>query len=165
MAPERVERIARTLLRRYGVVFRRILERESARLPTWRELLQVYRRLEARGELRGGRFLAGATGEQYALPEAVGSLREVRRAETDGTLVSISAADPLNLVGIVTPGARIPALTLNRILYRDGVPVAVHAGREVRFLEVLEPHAEWDARNALLRRAIPPALRGYLGSA
>ncbi len=161
----RVERIARTLLRRYGVVFRRILGRETGRLPAWRELIHVYRRLEARGEIRGGRFLADAAGEQYALPEAVATLRGIRRAEADGALVSISAADPLNLVGIVTPGARVPALAANRILYRDGVPVAVHAGREVRFLEPLEAHAEWDARNALLRRAIPPALRGYLGSA
>ncbi len=165
MSPERVERIARTLLRRYGVVFRRVLERETAHLPTWRELLLVYRRLEARGEIRGGRFVATATGEQYALPEAVGTLRDIRRREKTGTLISVSAADPLNLVGIVTPGVRVPALAANRILYRDGVPVAVHAGREVRFLEPIDPHAEWDARNALLRRAIPPGLRGYLGSA
>ena len=105
-----VETYARALLRRYGVVFHRLLARESLNVP-WRELLQVYRRLEARGELRGGRFVAGVTGEQFALSQAVVSLRAVRREEGAGTLVAISAADPLNLVGIVVPGERIPAIT------------------------------------------------------
>ncbi|MFQ5937313.1 MAG: ATP-dependent DNA helicase, partial [Acidiferrobacterales bacterium] len=94
-----VEHIARSLLRRYGVVCKRVLERETA-LPPWRDLLRVYRRLEARGEIRGGRFVAGFSGEQYALPEAVGTLREVRRKSTSRGFVSLSAADPLNLVGI-----------------------------------------------------------------
>src|SRR6185436_7091315 len=98
-----VERLARQLLRRNGVVFRRLLEREGLQVP-WRDLLGVYRKLEARGELRGGRFVGGFAGEQYALPEAVGLLRQVRREEPRGELVAISAADPLNLVGIVTPG-------------------------------------------------------------
>ena len=89
----RTEQIARALLRRYGVVFRAGLERENL-LPPWREMLRVYRRLEARGEIRGGRFVDGFSGEQFALPEAVGQLRKVRRRTTDGTLISISAADP-----------------------------------------------------------------------
>ena len=84
--PEAVEHIARTLLRRYGVVFWRLLEREAAWLPPWRDLLRVYRRLEARGEIRGGRFVAGFSGEQFALPEAVGALREVRRKPAVGCL-------------------------------------------------------------------------------
>lgn len=156
-----VEQIARTLLRRYGVVFKRVLERESA-LPPWRELLRVYRRLEARGEIRGGRFVAGFSGEQYALPEAVGTLREVRRKRDPDRFVSLSAADPLNLTGLITPGQRLPALTPNRVLYRDGTPVAIQASGDVRFLQALDPGAEWEARNALLRRAIPPPLRVYL---
>ncbi|MCI0400978.1 MAG: ATP-dependent DNA helicase, partial [Gammaproteobacteria bacterium] len=157
----RVAQIARTLLRRYGVVFRRLVAREGA-LPPWRELWLLYRQLEARGEIRGGRFVAGASGEQFALPEAVGALREVRRQEKTGTLVSISAADPLNLVGIVTPGARVPALVGNRVLYRDGVPIAVQLGKAV---ELLEPHPgneAWQVRNALLKRAVSPELRSVL---
>jgi len=151
-ASEAVEHVARALLNRYGVVFWRLLEREAAWLPPWRDLLRVYRRLESRGDVRGGRFVAGFAGEQYALPEAVGMLREVRRKKADGAWISVSGADPLNLVGIITPGSRLPALTGNRVLYRDGLPVATLAGGEVQFLETLDPVTEWDAHNALLRR-------------
>jgi len=119
------------------------------------------RRLEARGEIRGGRFVAGLSGEQFALPEAIASLRDARRKSQGGELVSLSAADPLNLIGIVTPGAKVPALTGNRILYRDGLPVAIYAGGEVRFLEALEPKEQWDAQGALLRRQVP-ALLGHM---
>lgn len=153
-----VEHAARTLLRRYGVVFWRLTGREADWLPPWRDLLRCYRRLEARGEIRGGRFVAGVSGEQFAAPEAIGLLRDARRAERAGTLVSVSGADPLNLVGILTPGPRLASLTGNRVLYRDGVPLALLAGGEVRFLEGLEPQAEWAARNALLRRQIPATL-------
>jgi ATP-dependent helicase Lhr and Lhr-like helicase len=114
----RAEEIARALLRRYGVVFRALLARES-RLPTWRELAQVYRRLEARGEIRGGRFVSGFGGEQFALADAVGRLRAVRKLDKSGELVALSGADPLNLVGILTPDARVGAITPNRVLYRD----------------------------------------------
>jgi ATP-dependent helicase Lhr and Lhr-like helicase len=114
--------------------------------------LRVYRRLESRGDIRGGRFVAGFAGEQFALPEAVGMLREVRRKAADGAWISVSGADPLNLVGIITPGARLPALTGNRVLYRDGLPVATLAAGEVQFLETLDPATEWEGRNALLRR-------------
>jgi ATP-dependent Lhr-like helicase len=154
-----VEHVARTLLNRYGVVFWRLLEREAPWLPPWRDLLRVYRRLEGRGEIRGGRFVAGFSGEQFALPEAVGALRETRRRKDTGTLISISGADPLNLVGILTPGPRLPALTGNRLLYRDGVPIAMLIGGEVRFLEELEPAAEWEANKALLRARFAPASR------
>ncbi|MHB8535957.1 MAG: DEAD/DEAH box helicase [Sulfuricaulis sp.] len=160
--PETVEHVARLLLKRYGVVFKRVLEREAGWLPPWYELLTVYRRIEARGEIRGGRFVAGFPGEQYALPEALSALRALRREQADGTLVSVSAADPLNLVGILTPGARVPALAGNRVLYRDGVPIAVHVAGESRFLAPLEAGAEWEARNALRRRPVAPALRVYL---
>jgi len=161
-APSAIETIARGLLRRYGVVFRRLLDREEA-LPPWRDLLRVYRRLEARGEIRGGRFVDGFAGEQFALPEAVAALRAVRRRAHDGALVSLSAADPLNLLGILTPGRRLPAVAANRVLYRDGVAIAVREAREIRFLVDLPPAEEWPARNALLRRRVPPRLRLYLG--
>jgi ATP-dependent Lhr-like helicase len=150
-----VEHAARTLLRRYGVVFWRLLAREAGWLPPWRDLLRVYRRLEARGEIRGGRFIAGFSGEQYALPDAVGLLRQMRRRPSSGRWVSLSAADPLNLVGILTPGARLPALTGNRVLYRDGVPAAVLAGGKVQYLVEMDTAAQWDAQNRLLRSAAP----------
>ena len=154
-----VEHVARTLLRRYGVVFWRLIAREAQWLPPWRDLLRCYRRLEARGEIRGGRFVAGSSGEQFAAPEAIGLLRDMRRREPTGALVSLSGADPLNLVGILSPGARLPALTGNRVLYRDGVPIALLVAGEPRFLEQLEPEAEWAARNALLRRQVPATLK------
>jgi ATP-dependent Lhr-like helicase len=156
--PDPVEHVARTLLRRYGVVFWRLTAREADWLPPWRDLLRCYRRLEARGEIRGGRFVAGVSGEQFAAPEAIGLLRDVRRAERNGTLVSVSGADPLNLVGILTPGPKLAALTGNRVLYRDGVPLALLAGSEVTFLDPVAPEAEWALRSALLRRQIPPVL-------
>jgi ATP-dependent helicase Lhr and Lhr-like helicase len=148
---EQTEHVARTLLLRYGVVFWRLIEREAVWLPPWRDLLRVYRRLESRGEIRGGRFVAGFSGEQFALPDAVGMLREVRRQPTAGALISLSGADPLNLVGILTPGPRLPALTGNRLLYRDGLPIALLAAGEVQFLETLDAASEWEAHKALLR--------------
>jgi ATP-dependent helicase Lhr and Lhr-like helicase len=159
--PEAVEKIARTLLRRYGVVFKRLLDREGLPLP-WRELLKTYHRLEARGEIRGGRFVSGFSGEQFALAEAVGMLRAIRRTPGEGTLISVSAADPLNLVGIITPGSRVSAFATNRILYRDGVPIATLESGGVRFLVEMDSASEWKAKNALVRRAIAPPLRTYL---
>ena len=150
-----IEHVARTLLRRYGVVFWRLLEREAAHLPPWRELLRVYRRLESRGEIRGGRFVAGIPGEQFALPEAVGLLRATRRKKLDGALLSISAADPLNLIGILTPGPRLPALTGNRLLFEDGLPVAVSVAGDIRILKAATSGDAWQLRLALQGRAAP----------
>nr|MBI3613109.1 DEAD/DEAH box helicase [Nitrospirota bacterium] len=118
------ESVARQLLRRYGVVFRDLLGRESLS-PPWRDLLVQYRRLESRGEIRGGRFVAGFVGEQFALPEAVESLRALRRTGTasGGPEIKLSGADPLNLAGIILPGPRVPALPSNYVVFRDGVPV------------------------------------------
>ena len=158
---ETIEHIARTLLRRWGVVFWRLLAREADWLPPWRDLLMCLRRLESRGEIRGGRFVAGFTGEQYAAPEAIGLLRDMRRKPNSQSYVSLSAADPLNLVGIVTPGARLASLGSNRVLYRDGIPIALHAGGEVRFLEKLEVKEQWDAQNLLLRRHVPAVLADF----
>ena len=125
-----VELCARQLLRRYGVVFHRLLERETG-LPPWRELLYQFRRLEARGEIRGGRFVAGFSGEQYALPEAVGQLRAIRRKPPSGQFIRVSGADPLNLAGITTPGQRVTAFATNRVLFRDGIPIAAREAGEL----------------------------------
>jgi ATP-dependent Lhr-like helicase len=129
-----IETFARVLLRRYGVVFRRLLERESLGV-SWFELGRVYRRLEARGEIRGGYFVGGVSGEQFALPEAIGLLRSMRKTAPKGELIAISGADPLNLAGILTPGPRIAAITANRLLLRDGVPVAALETGNIMMLE------------------------------
>jgi ATP-dependent helicase Lhr and Lhr-like helicase len=148
-----VEYAAWALLRRYGVVFWRLLAQEPGWLPPWRDLLRVYRRLEARGEIRGGRFVAGFSGEQFALPNAVGSLREIRRRPPSGEWVSLSGADPLNLIGILTPGQRLSALTANRVVYRDGLPVAALTGGKAQFLTELEVADQWQAEKRLVRSA------------
>jgi len=120
--PEWLDKLARQHLRRYGIVFRDLLAREP-RCPPWRDLLQIYRRMEARGEIRGGRFAQAFSGEQFALPEAVDAVRAVRKLPKVGEeRVSLSACDPLNLVGVLTPGLRVPALPQNRVAYVDGVP-------------------------------------------
>jgi ATP-dependent Lhr-like helicase len=116
------EAVAEQLVARWGVVFRDLLARETLALP-WRDLQWALRRLEARGVLRGGRFVTGFTGEQYALPGAVEALRRTRRLEKRGEFVRLSGADPLNLVGILTPGPRVPALRTQTVVYRDGLPV------------------------------------------
>jgi ATP-dependent helicase Lhr and Lhr-like helicase len=109
--------------------------------------------MEARGELRGGRFVQGFAGEQYALPEAVSALREIRKQSRPGDLIAISAADPLNLTGLVTPGQRVPSQPGQRILYRDGIPIANSAQDKVSFLVSIEPQDKWEIRNALLRKS------------
>jgi ATP-dependent Lhr-like helicase len=119
------EQLARQLLRRYGVVFRDLLVRESLS-SGWRDLLVQYRQMELRGEIRGGRFVDGFTGEQFALPEALESLRALRRAGMDPSAepdIKISAADPLNLAGIVLPGSRVPAVPTNYLVFRHGIVV------------------------------------------
>jgi ATP-dependent helicase Lhr and Lhr-like helicase len=146
-----VEMLARTLLRRYGVVFRRVLTREPTTVP-WRDLTRVYRRLEARGELRGGRFVAGMSGEQFALPDAVERLRETRRSRPSHRVLVISAADPLNLAGIVTAGERIRTAVGTRLAYRDGVPVAVREGDLIRQLVPLDAELSRDVDIALTQR-------------
>jgi ATP-dependent Lhr-like helicase len=117
-----VEATCWMLLRRYGIVFRDVLARET-NLPTWRELLMAYRRLEDRGEIRGGRFVDGFLGEQFALPIAVESVRAMRQLAPSGETITLAAADPLNLVGILVPGERIPAISGRSVTFRDGVPV------------------------------------------
>jgi ATP-dependent Lhr-like helicase len=157
-----VEHIVHSLLRRYGVVFWRLLQREAAWLPAWRDMLRVLRRLEARGDIRGGRFVAGSSGEQFALPEAITMLRDTRRADSPGVLVSVSGADPLNLVGVIAPGAKVPALLNNRVLYRDGVAIATLTGGEITWLEDLAPADARAAESALVKRQVGSPLLAYL---
>ncbi|HEX5963422.1 MAG TPA: hypothetical protein VFY42_06835 [Gemmatimonadales bacterium] len=154
------ELAAKTYLRRYGVVFKRLLLRETG-APPWRDLLMVYRRMEARGEIRGGRFVSGMSGEQFALPEAVGQLRAIRRIEGGGRLIAVGAADPLNLTGIITPGERVAGVIRNRILYRDGVPVLALEAGEAKPIGTEEPPTP-DMIQALVRKSISPALRARL---
>ena len=146
-----LEHIAMTLLRRYGVVFWRLLEREADWLPSWRELLRTFHRLEARGEIRGGRFVSGLAGEQFALPEAIPLLREVRRRPHDGSLIAVCGVDPLNLAGTLLPGAKVPALASNRLVYRDGLPAAAQiAGKQCFWLE-LDQQAMAEVQSKLIR--------------
>jgi ATP-dependent Lhr-like helicase len=155
------EAVASTLLRRYGVICRRLLARETTSI-TWRELVHVYRRLEARGEIRGGRFVSGMSGEQYALPDAVERLREIRRTPADDRLVTISAADPLNLTGIVTPGDRLRTVAANRIVYLHGVPVSAMEGDMLRVLAPVEAARAAAVAEAAAGRRVP-VVSGYVG--
>lgn len=149
-------------LRRYGVIFRKVLERENVALP-WREIVKTLRRMELKGELRGGRFIAGTSGEQYALPETIEALRKVRKTEKTEDLVAVSAVDPCNLLGIVLPGKKVSNSPGNRILYMDGVPVAVYEAKEVRFLKEFSPEKKWALEKAIIRRSFPGKLKGYMG--
>lgn len=152
-AADDTEHVARALLRRYGVVCWRIVEREAAWLPPWRELLRVLHRLEARGEIRGGRFIAGLAGEQFALPDAVAALRAVRNRAGDGAWIALSAFDPLNLVGSVLPGARIPRQPGVRFVLRDGIALGTVAAGEFQLDASLDEADAQAARRALLHSA------------
>ncbi len=157
-----VEDVAHALLRRYGVVFRRLLERESA-LPPWREILWALRRMEAAGTLRGGRFVAGHSGEQFALPDAVGALRAARKAASDRRVVVVNATDPLNLSGVLLPGVRIPALEANALALVDGELAGVRTGNAFHLAAGLDAAAEVRVRTALVERTpdktLPPRRR------
>jgi ATP-dependent Lhr-like helicase len=153
-----IEAFARVLLQRYGIVFRKLLDREALK-ASWFDLGRVYRKLEARAEIRGGHFVSGVSGEQFALPEAIGHLRSLRKMDQSHDLVSLSGSDPLNLVGILTPGSRVPALWRNRVLLRDGVPVAaLDAGKVVNLDGVSDLRT---FESALKVGKLPPALRKY----
>ena len=154
-----VEKFGRVLLHRYGVVFRRLLERESFPV-TWYELGRIYRRWEARGEIRGGYFVGGIGGEQFALPEAIGLLRSIRKSQSNGELITLSGADPLNLQGVLTPGARIAALTANRILFFAGLPIAALEAGEIRKLAEA-PVSDLQIETALKLGKLRPSLRPY----
>jgi ATP-dependent Lhr-like helicase len=153
-----LEIFAKVLLRRYGVMFRKLLEREALKV-SWFELGRIYRRSEARGEIRGGYFINGVSGEQFALPEAIGLLRSLRKTKSSGEIITLSAADPLNLVGILTPAPRVPAVWKNRILLRDGIPIAaLEAGKVLNLNGVGDLNG---FERSLKIGRIPTALRRY----
>lgn len=152
LPPDVAEHVAMSLLRRYGVVFWQLLEREPGWLPRWRDLLRVFHRLEARGLVRGGRFVNGLSGEQFALPEALALLRDVRKRTPDGQLVCVCAVDPLNIVGTVLPGEKVPALVGNRIALRDGVCVATLIAGKFEFAAHLSASEQEAARLCLAHR-------------
>ncbi len=155
--PDTLNHIAWTLLKRYGVVFHKMLERESG-LPPWRELLYAWRRMEARGEIRGGRFVEGFSGEQFALPDAVALLRKYRDGKQELPAIVISATDPLNLVGILLPGERISALHTNRILFKNGLPAAKQLNGEIEYFGVISPHSQWEINFLLTRKKSPASV-------
>jgi ATP-dependent Lhr-like helicase len=159
---EYLEKLIFIYAKRWGVVFRKVLEKESF-APPWRILIRVLRRLELQGKLRGGRFISGVSGEQFALPEMVKQLRKIKNIPKTEQLVSISGADPLNLLGTILPTDRVSNFTNNRILFLDGLPIAVLENKEVKFLKQFDKETEWELKNALIRREFPPKLRAYLG--
>jgi ATP-dependent Lhr-like helicase len=156
-----LEARARQYARRYGIVFRDLLQREPG-APAWRDLLRVYRRLEMRGELRGGRIVGGFVGEQFALPEALDALRAVRRAPQAGEVIRLSACDPLNLTGIITPGDRLRSVAANRIVYLRGVPVSAMEGDMLRVLAPVDPALAPAVAAAAAGRRVP-VVSGYVG--
>lgn len=149
---EELMTIVTSLLRRYGVVFKRVLERESA-LPPWRYILWALRRMEARGEVRGGRFVQGFSGEQFALPEAIDPLRKAAKREQTAEVVSLSACDPLNLAGIILPSLRIPSLLANQLAFLDGELAGVRLGEDVKLFKEVSPGVETRIRTALIKQA------------
>jgi ATP-dependent Lhr-like helicase len=150
----------RTLLRRYGVLFKALLETESL-MPPWMVLLPHLRRMEIRGDVRGGRFVAGAFGEQFALPEALEGLRRIQALPDDDHRVVLSASDPLCLQGIVTPGAKIPRIPGNRVLYQGGLVVGQRIGKHLELEEPEGPLA-WNFKSILIRNLGPSSLKSYL---
>ena len=152
---QRLAVICHSLLRRYGVVFRAVIQRETL-LPPWRELLNYLRRMEDRGEVRGGRFVDGFSGEQFALPEALGLLRQPANAGDKPVFSVISACDPLNLGGLITPGAKTPSVTANRILLENGLPVARSMGDELEAFTGISTLASREARQRIDTRHSAP---------
>ena len=150
--PRAVEAACWMLLRRYGIVIRDLLARES-NLPPWRELLMGFRRLEDRGEIRGGRFVDGFLGEQFALPVAVESVRAMRGLPLSGETMTLSAADPLNLVGILVPGERVPAISGRTVSYRDGIAVSAAESDRVQYVRKRRRGGAQTWRNLWVRSA------------
>lgn len=159
----RAPAVVDTLLARYGVLFRAALARGED-LPPWRDLLRVLRRMEARGEVRGGRFVSGFSGEQYARPDVVTALRRARTSDDTPELVSLSAVDPANPLGNVLRKDRVTYLAGNRVLMVDGDALAILESNEVRFVASVEDARRWEMETALVRVATPPSVRRYLGN-
>lgn len=163
---EQMERLIMVYLQRWGVLFRRVLDRESA-APPWRLLLNKLRKMELQGVLRGGRFIAGIAGEQFALSDTVARLRQFGKnheaTQRSSEYVSIAAADPVNLLTLMLPETRLPRLAKNRVLYQDGLPLAVLEKNAVRFLREVDEREQWQLQQVLTLRDYPARLRAYIG--
>ncbi|MGI9250088.1 MAG: DEAD/DEAH box helicase [Pseudohongiellaceae bacterium] len=165
LTEEQLERLITVYLQRWGVLFRGLLERESF-APPWRVLLPLLRRMELRGILRGGRFVAGVGGEQFAHNEIVDQLRKLNKTEPDPSRpvhISLSATDPLNLINLILPNHKLPRLAQNRVLFRDGIPIAMLESGNTTFLRPIQQDQQWPLQQALVKRTFPPQLRSYLG--
>jgi ATP-dependent Lhr-like helicase len=166
---EQLERLITVYLHRWGVLFRGILDKEMA-APPWRILLARLRRMELQGILRGGRFIAGVGGEQFAFAETVDELRKFKRGKEAGAGQSrseyfcVAATDPVNLINFILPGRKLPRLSRNRVLYRGGVPIAVMESGEVHYLKQATAEEQWQWQQILMKRVYPPRLRNYLGT-
>ena len=147
---EIAEQWAWQLLRRWGVVFKDLLARESG-APSWFELLQVYRRLEARGEIRGGRFVAGVAGEQFSMSESIRQLRLLRDSEPSPEMIVVSAADPLNLVGVLDEQPRVPSIASHKLVYLDGCCIGTSIADQV-WLSPTLPESQQPLVRQLLER-------------
>jgi len=168
---EQLERLIGIYLQRWGVLSRKVLEREQG-APPWRQLLPKLRRMELRGDLRGGRFIAGVGGEQFALADTVTALRKQQKTwqeqQDSGTPHMpqrhvINATDPLNLLGTLLPGRKVPHLAGNRLLFEDGLPVAALEKDVAHCLDTADEARQWELQQLLQRRHFPPRLRAYLG--
>ena len=162
---EQLQRLVGVYLLRWGVLFRNLLDRES-KAPPWRVLLATLRKMELRGTIRGGRFISGVSGEQFAFSETVDALRQFRKGQekrADQTWICIAATDPLNLISLSLPKRKLPRLSKNRVLYRNGIAVAVLESGDVHFLTEVEPDRRRLLQQMLLKRSFPTRLRSYLG--
>jgi len=166
---EQLERLISIYLQRWGVIVRALLERESF-APPWRILLIHLRKLELRGVLRGGRFIAGIGGEQFAFPETVDALRKFNKnknnqeSERNRPYYCLTASDPLNLINLTLPNRKLPRLLKNRVLYEGGIPIAILESGNVHFLREVDPQQHWNVNQMLLLRKFPTRLRSYLGN-
>lgn len=162
---EQLERLVGIYLQRWGVLFRGLLERELF-APPWRILLATLRKMELRGMIRGGRFVAGIGGEQFAFPETVDALRKFKKKHEGSKpkYYSLSAVDPLNLLNLILPSRKLSRLGKNRVLYENGIPIAVLESDKVIFLREVEASQEWNLQQALIKKNFPPRLRSYLGN-
>ena len=164
LSDENLEKIARQLLKRYGIVFRRLEKIEKLQIP-WRAFVRVLRRMEARGTIRGGRFIEGIWGEQFALPDAIPLLRKIRKPAINGKRkpVVINATDPANLTSILTPSLKVSTIQGNRIMFYEGIPIGVKSGDEIIIYGNPTEFSDWELENMLVRKIFPKALQGYLG--
>ena len=165
---EQIERLISIYLQRWGILIRSLLERESY-APPWRVLLVHLRKLELRGVLRGGRFVTGIGGEQFAFPETVDALRKFKKDKKNKVGVKqpfycLTASDPLNFLNLTLPNRRLPRLLKNRVLFQGGIPIAMLDSGEVHYLRDIDLREQWNIQQMLLKRNFPIRLRSYLGS-